>query len=202
MKVKGAHRPGSLRDKSHRDQDDNKPPNNRSRGNPKPLQQHLPRSVDPTDEGKPQNPRTNQQQHKIPNPQNSQFDLRKRPPQKVKVDGLSTVRKTRGMDIIGEIPRADESRGEHMLEASLGGMSDVVETGVVESAGFEEGDIEAGSEIVVHVLVDNVVCFTADESGFEKVVGELADEGVRGSGVGSCHDCVGCSEEDGFAAIG
>jgi hypothetical protein len=105
------------------------------------------------------------------------------------------------MDIVGEIARADEARGEHVLETSPGGVSDVVETSVVEGTGFEKGNIEAGGEVVVHVLVDDVVCFTADESGFEKVVGELADEGVGGSGVGSCDDCIGGSEEDGFAAI-
>jgi hypothetical protein len=87
-----------------------------------------------------------------------------------------------------------------MLETSPGGVSDVIETSMVESSGLEKGNVKARCEIVVHVLVDNVVCFTADESRFEKVIGELADEGVRSSGVGSCDDCVGCSEEDGLAA--
>lgn len=35
---------------------------------------------------------------------------------------------------------------------------------MVERTGFKEGDVETGCEAPVHVLVDDVICFAADET--------------------------------------
>lgn len=83
-----------------------------------------------------------------------------------------------------------------MLETSLVCVTDVVQASVVERTGFEEGYVKARGEFSVHVFVNDVICFTTYDAGFEEIVGKLANEGVWCSGVGPCDDGIGRSEEN------
>ena len=61
---------------------------------------------------------------------------------------------------------------------------------MVECTRSKEGNVETGSEAPIHVFVDDVVCFTADETGFEEVVAELRDAGIGCSVVGTCDSSI------------
>ena len=75
-----------------------------------------------------------------------------------------------------------------MLQTAATGMTDIVYTGMIERTRLEERDIQTGREAIVHVFVDNVICFASDETGFEEIVAELTD-----AGIGSATVCAGDS---------
>lgn len=69
-------------------------------------------------------------------------------------------------------------------------MTDIIKCSVIQRPWSEEGNVETGCKAVVHVFVDDVICFAADDAGFEKVRADLGDARIGSSSVSTGNCCI------------